>query len=120
MSSRLLGWSRLVALLCAISLAGVLVFPIWRIELSAPQYPEGLVLKIYANKLGGGVDVVNGLNHYIGMRTLHEKDFVEFTVLPFIIGGFAALGFLTLILNRRKIFNVLVVLLLVIAVVSMT
>jgi len=106
MSSRLMGWTRLVALLCAISLAGVLVFPIWRIELSAPQYPEGLVLKIYANKLGGGVDVVNGLNHYIGMRTLHEKDFVEFQVLPYIIGCLIFFGILTVIINKRWFFFV--------------
>lgn len=69
--------------------------------MSAPQYPEGLVLKIYANKLGGNIDVVNGLNHYIGMRTLHEKDFVEFTVLPWIIGGFVLLGLISVLCNRR-------------------
>jgi copper chaperone NosL len=93
--------SRIVALICALSLIGVLFLPIWRIELSAPQYPEGLVLKIYAGKLGGNVDVVNGLNHYIGMRTLHEKDFVEFTVLPYIIGAFVVLGLLSVLINRR-------------------
>jgi copper chaperone NosL len=97
----------------------VLFVPIWKIELAAPQYPEGLVLNIHANKLGGNVDVVNGLNHYIGMRTLHAEDFIEFTVLPFIIGGFAALGFLTFFLNRKKVFNAWVVLFLLIAVVSM-
>jgi copper chaperone NosL len=93
--------SRIVALICALSLIGVLFLPIWRIELSAPQYPEGLVLKIYAGKLGGNVDVVNGLNHYIGMRTLHEKDFVEFTVLPYIIGAFVVLGLLSVLINRK-------------------
>ncbi len=104
---------------CSVMMIVVLLFPIWKIELAAPQYPEGLVLKIHAHKLGGNVDVVNGLNHYIGMRTLNEDDFIEFTILPYIIGGFAALGFLTLILNRRKIFNVLVALFLIIAFVSM-
>ena len=105
--------------LCSVLMIIVLFVPIWKIELAAPQYPEGLVLKIHAGKLGGNVDVVNGLNHYIGMRTLHAEDFIEFTLLPFIIGGFAALGFLTFFLNKRKIFNAWVVLFLVIAVVSM-
>jgi len=105
--------------LCSVLILIVLFVPIWKIELSAPQYPEGLVLKIHANKLGGNVDVVNGLNHYIGMRTLHAEDFIEFTLLPYIIAGFAAAGFLTLILNRRKLFGALVILFITIAVVSM-
>lgn len=82
----------------------MLIFPIWRIELSAPQYPEGLELKIYANKLGGDVEVVNGLNHYIGMRTLHEKDFFEFTILPYIIGAFVLFGLVAALVNRRWFF----------------
>jgi copper chaperone NosL len=37
-------------------IAGILLVvslfnPIWRIELDAPQYPEGLALTIHANKL---------------------------------------------------------------------
>ena len=110
---------KVVTGLCSALIIIVLFVPIWKIELAAPQYPEGLVLKIHANKLGGNVDVVNGLNHYIGMRTLHAEDFIEFTILPYIIGGFAAIGFLTLILNRRKMFGALVLLFITIAVVSM-
>ena len=63
--------------------------PIWRIELDAPHYPEGLALTIFANKLAGDVNIINGLNHYIGMKTLHEEEFIEFTVLPYIIGFYA-------------------------------
>jgi copper chaperone NosL len=110
---------KVVTLCCSLMMIAVLFLPIWKIELAAPQYPEGLVLKIHAGKLGGNVDIVNGLNHYIGMRTLHADDFIEFTVLPFIIGGFAALGFITLFINRRKFFNAWLLLFLVIAIVSM-
>ena len=81
----------------------VLSQPIWRIELDAPQYPEGLILKIHADKLAGDVDVVNGLNHYIGMRTLHAEDFIEFVALPYIILFFAFLGLLFAYLNNRKL-----------------
>lgn len=97
----------------------VLVLPIWRIELSAPQYPEGLVLQIYSTHIGGNVDVVNGLNHYIGMHTLHTRDFVEFIVLPYIIGGFAVLGFLVSVINRKKAFLAWIALFLLIAFTSM-
>ena len=58
---------------CGIALTAVLFVPMWKIELQAPQYPEGLELKIYPHKLGGNVDIINGLNHYIGMKTLHEE-----------------------------------------------
>jgi copper chaperone NosL len=88
----------------SLAMIAVLYLPIWRIELTAPQYPEGLVLQIYANKIGGAVDIVNGLNHYIGMTTLHTRDFVEFIALPYIIGGFLVLGLIVALLNRRLIF----------------
>src|SRR5690554_2492821 len=78
--------SRILSIVCAIGLFVVIFIPIWKIELSAPQYPEGLELQIYADKLAGQVDIINGLNNYIGMRELYEDDFVEFKVLPYIIG----------------------------------
>ena len=96
---------KVATIVCSLMMLAVLLFPIWKIELGAPQYPEGLVLKIRATGLEGDVDIINGLNHYIGMRHLHAEDFIEFTVLPYLIGGFAALGFLVLISNRRKLFN---------------
>ncbi|CAN5455459.1 hypothetical protein BH11BAC2_BH11BAC2_09780 [soil metagenome] len=76
--------------------------PIWIIELSAPQYPEGLALKIYSNKLGGEVEIINGLNHYIGMKTLHAEEFIEFTVLPYIIGAYALACLLVLFSKKKK------------------
>ena len=88
-NNKLTGYTRWLILLCGVVLFAVLFFPIWQIQLAAPQYPEGLVLLIYANKLGGNVDIINGLNHYIGMKTLHTADFFEFTILPYIIGAFA-------------------------------
>ena len=71
MKSNLKIWTRVLLIVCAAALLSVVVFPIWQIQLAAPQYPEGLVLLIYASKLGGNVDIINGLNHYIGMKTLH-------------------------------------------------
>jgi copper chaperone NosL len=83
--------SRFLLVLAALALLGALFVPLWRIDLDAPQYPEGLRLLIYPHKLGGNVDIINGLNHYIGMQTLHAEDFIEFTILPYLIAGFAGL-----------------------------
>jgi copper chaperone NosL len=94
--------ARIITILCGIALIVVLFVPLWQIELAAPQYPEGLVLKMHPHKLAGNVDVINGLNHYIGMKTLHADNFIEFTVLPYIIGFFAAFCFLVALVNKRK------------------
>lgn len=101
MQNKLTTLTRIVAATGALLLLLAIVLPVWRIELSAPQYPEGLVLQIYSHKLGGDVEVVNGLNHYIGMRTLHEKDFIEFQVLPYIIGTLSFFGLLAVLVNRK-------------------
>jgi len=105
MKSNLKIWMRVLLVVCAVALLSVLVFPIWQIQLAAPQYPEGLVLLIYASKLGGNVDIINGLNHYIGMKTLHAEDFIEFTVLRYIIIAYALLILITGVVGKRKLLN---------------
>jgi copper chaperone NosL len=80
-----------------------LKFPMWQIDLDAPQYPEGLVLKLHADKIGGDVEIINGLNHYIGMKTLHTEDFVEFKILPYIMYFFAAFALFSGIFAYRKL-----------------
>jgi copper chaperone NosL len=84
-------YSRVGLLVASACLVVSIFVPIWQIDLDAPQYPEGLNMKIYAGKLGGDVEIINGLNHYIGMATLHAENFIEFTVLPYILGAFALL-----------------------------
>jgi len=93
--------TRIILIVGAIMLSISIFVPIWRIELDAPQYPEGLAMLIYSNKLGGDVEIINGLNHYIGMQTLNAENFIEFTVLPYIIGGFALLMLITAIVGRK-------------------
>jgi len=104
MNRKLSAFTRIITIISSIALFISVFTPLWKIELSAPQYPEGLVLKIYPSKISGDVDVINGLNHYIGMRTLHTEDFFEFTILPWLIGLLAAFGLLTLIINRKWFF----------------
>jgi copper chaperone NosL len=99
--------SRIFIFISSILLLISIFVPLWRIDLDAPQYPEGLNLLIYSYKLGGNVDIINGLNHYIGMKTLHAEDFIEFTVLPYIIGFFALFALLTSIISNKKILYIL-------------
>ena len=102
--------STAMLILSGICILSAIFLPIWNIYLDAPQYPEGLGLSIYANKLGGDVDIINGLNHYIGMKTLHAEEFIEFTVLPYIIGFFGILAIITgLFLKTKKSVIILLV-----------
>ena len=92
-------------------LAGVVVIlagaalPLWRIQLVAPQYAEGLTLDMYAYQIvagNGGQDLaeINTLNHYIGMKPIVEADFLEMKVLPFAIGVFSLLTLRAVVVGR--------------------
>ncbi len=94
--------SRVLLLIVSGLLFGSLLFPMWRIELTAPQYPEGLLLQLHANKIGGDVQIINGLNHYIGMKTLHTEDFVEFVFLPYVFIFFGIFALLMFFVAKRK------------------
>jgi len=106
-------------ILAGLCIFSAVYFPIWRIELDAPQYPEGLALLIYARKLGGDVDIINGLNHYIGMKTLHAEEFIEFTVLPYIIGFFGLWTILTAFLKSHRAVLILLVTFLLFGILAM-
>jgi copper chaperone NosL len=108
--NKLQGWIRLLLIICGLALIPVIFVPLWRIDLVAPQYPEGLMLLIFPDKLAGNVDIINGLNHYIGMKTLHTADFIEFSMLPYFIGFFAIAFIISGIIGKRKLLNVLFVL----------
>jgi copper chaperone NosL len=110
---------RIIIVLSSLALFAVLLFPMWQIQLSAPQYPEGLVLLIFPNKLGGNIDIINGLNHYIGMKTLHTTDFFEFTVLPYIIGFFGVALLIVGIIGKRRLLNIIFILFIFFGVVAM-
>ena len=96
------GLSKVLLLITAVLFASSLFVPMWQIQLEAPQYPEGLVLRLHANKIGGDVEIINGLNHYIGMATLHTENFFEFTVLPYVFGIFAFISLILVFINNRK------------------
>lgn len=86
----------------AVALAGLLLLPaflvpLWRIEMYAQQFPKGLEMMIYPQKLVGGnagqdLAEINVLNHYIGMQEIEQQNFPEMKWIPFAIGVFILLG----------------------------
>lgn len=86
--------SRIIVAASSLSLIITFFVPIWRIDLFAPQYPEGLTMKIWLNTLKGDIDIINGLNHYIGMRHINVDMFPEFSFMIYIVLFYIILGLL--------------------------
>ncbi|MBL7814169.1 MAG: nitrous oxide reductase accessory protein NosL [Saprospiraceae bacterium] len=95
--------SRFVTAFASLAMLGSYFFPLWRIELWAPQYPEGLAMQIWHNKIGGDIEIINGLNHYIGMRHIKQEMFPEFQILPFLIAFFVVFGLIVAFVGKRKV-----------------
>lgn len=68
-----------LVLIARVLLLVSLFLPYWHMELHAPQYPDNLHLTAHLNHLSGDVAEIDGLNHYIGMRSLEEAASLERT-----------------------------------------
>lgn len=95
--------SRILVAFASGALIAVFFLPAWRIDLFAPQYPEGLKMNIWINGLSGDVDVINGLNHYIGMKHITVDMFPEFKFLPYVVGFFMLFGMAVAITGSRNL-----------------
>ena len=109
---------RVSVIVVILFLATLWAFPMWDIQLAAPQYPGGLSMQIWINDLGGDVDIINGLNHYIGMKTIHKEDFKEFVYLPIAMMSFMGLGLVVFFLNRKRYYYIWTVLFVLIGLLS--
>jgi copper chaperone NosL len=111
--------SRITVAIASLSLIATYYLPVWFIFLIAPQYPEGLTMQIWLNKITGQVDIINGLNHYIGMKHIKAEMFPEFGYLIYIVGALIVLGLLTSIIGKRKVLFAYILLILAFAVAAM-
>ena len=94
-------YSRIAIAVSALMLISAYYVPIWQILMWAPQYPEGLDMKIWVNDITGDVKIISALNHYIGMKHIEVSMFPEFGFMIYIVAGMIALGLLTALINRR-------------------
>lgn len=83
--------ARALLILLVIPLVLSLTEPLWNMTFTAPQYPDGLTLDIYAYTIEGGRDgadlkEINILNHYIGMQPLDRAKLSDLDWIPFGIG----------------------------------
>ncbi len=98
-------------LIIAISAAMIsaLFLPTWDISLEAPQYPEGLGMQIWLNKITGDLNTINGLNHYIGMKKIEPDSIKELKIMPYLLGLLILTGFTVGALGKKKLLAIWVI-----------
>src|SRR5690606_18361036 len=94
---RIMKKASILMMVGSLLLLGLFVHPLWQIMLLAPQYPDPLGLNIFIDGIKGvgefDVQNIDGLNHYIGMKTLPKPEQMwEFSIFPRVIAGMTALG----------------------------
>jgi copper chaperone NosL len=103
----------------ALLLCGIFLFPLWKIDLHAPQYPDGLGIRIWISQITGrethDLQNINGLNHYIGMKAINPDSIPELKFMKFIGGFLVGLALITAAVRRRWLLIVFVLVALVIA-----
>ncbi len=111
--------SRVLVGLASLAMIASYFLPVWAIYLIAPQYPEGLEMNIHLNKISGEVEIINGLNHYIGMKHIDGHMFPEFNFLVYIVGFLILFGLIVAITGHRKLLITFCILILLFAVAAL-
>ncbi len=93
--------TRIAIVVSALLMISAYYVPLWQILMWAPQYPEGLEMKIWINTLSGDVRIISALNHYIGMKHIEVEMFPEFKYMIYIVGFIIGIGLLTALVNKR-------------------
>ena len=97
---------KILFFLAAAIMLTLFVFPMWSITLIAPQYPKGVTMYIWINKITGSeegtLQNINILNHYVGMKYIEPDDFKEFKFFPIVVLVMSALGMFLAFTGRWK------------------
>ena len=115
--------SRLLLIIASLLLIVAYFTPIWKISLNAPQYPEGIGLKIHINTISGekpnDLHNINNLNHYIGMKKIIPDSIPELKVMPFLFGFFILFGLVAAVSKKRSLLMIWVGLFIIVALVGL-
>jgi copper chaperone NosL len=115
--------SKIIVIIASLLLILTFFFPLWYIDLEAPQYPEGIGLEIWLNKITGqnphDLNNINGLNHYIGMKEIVPDAIPELKIMPFVIIFLMIFGLAAGISGKRSLVYIWIFLFIVTAAVGM-
>lgn len=115
--------SRYIITFASIVLVLTFFFPLWTIDLNAPQYPEGLGIRIWIDQISGlkpnDLQSINGLNHYIGMKIIDPDSIPELKIMPFIIAFMIFFGLLNAYKGNKKLIYLWIILFLVLGAIGL-
>jgi len=115
--------SKIIITIASLILILTFLFPIWYINLEAPQYPEGIGLEIWINKIVGqkpnDLANINGLNHYIGMKRIEPDSIPELKIMPFIIIIMMGFGIIAALTGKRFLVYSWIIIFIILAVVGL-
>ena len=115
--------SRIIIIIAALMVMLTFVFPLWYIDLEAPQYPEGIGLEIWINQIVGqnphDLANINGLNHYIGMKVIEPESIPELKIMPFLMIFMMLFGLTAGIFGKRTLVYTWIVFFIIMAAIGM-
>jgi len=82
-----IGYAALAAALGLVALASAL--PVWIAHFLAPQFPKGLWLRAYGDRVTGDLNEIDGLNHYVGVQSISAASIPELALWPLAIAAAA-------------------------------
>jgi len=92
--------SRLIVVSVILILISLLL-PYWVLNLKAPQFPDGLTVTAYVNRLEGDTGELEGLNHYVGLGSFEDAAVFERSIAFVAIIGLVLLLLAGLYIHSR-------------------
>lgn len=115
--------SKILIIIAALMIMLTFVFPLWYIDLEAPQYPEGIGLQIWINQIVGqnphDLANINGLNHYIGMKEIEPESIPELKIMPYLMIFMMLFGLMAGVLGKRTLVYTWILLFVIMAAIGM-
>jgi len=115
--------SKILIIIAALMVMLTFVFPLWYIDLEAPQYPEGIGLQIWINQIVGqnphDLANINGLNHYIGMKEIEPESIPELKIMPYLMIFMMLFGLMAGIFGKRNLVYTWILLFVIMAAIGM-
>ncbi len=115
--------SRIIVAIASLLLILTFFFPLWTIDLNAPQYPEGLGIRIWLDQISGlkpnDLQSINGLNHYIGMKIIDPESIPELKIMPYLIVFMIVFGLFNAYMKNRKLVYLWLILFVILGAIGM-
>ena len=97
---RLLGFLTLIVVSLLVVQGGEK--PLWKMTLYAHNYPQGLRMEAFGDRLDGDLYEINIVNHYVGMEKISPEEIDEMRLFPFALAGIVVLALLAALFPSRR------------------